>query len=198
MPPVPSGFGAQLDSRGVRLPQGAVPAAADRRDLDARALEVLWPQCELGLGSFLVQLLGDRPAAEDVLQETWIVASTAPFGELEHQRAWLYGVARRLALRSLRSDRRRRYYEHRAAPSEAAEYAAASVDALFVAATLRKVLEPEERAMVLLRYSHGFDAAELAEILGITQEATRKRLSRATTRLADAIREIESRSLDTR
>ena len=44
---------------------------------------------------------------------------------------------------------------------------------------LERHLDPDERALLLLRYLHGFDATELAQIVGISPEAVRQRLSRS-------------------
>lgn len=51
---------------------------------------------------------------------------------------------------------------------------------------LARTLSPEDRALVLLRYLHGFDAVELGEMTGSTPEAVRQRLSRACARLRAA------------
>lgn len=162
--------------------------------LREQGLEATWADCERRLGLFLVQLLRDRHAAEDVLQETWIVASRTDFPSIEQPTAWLYGVARRVALKHMRSDRRRRHYETQASVPESIDPATESIDAVFVSETLERALDPDERALVLLRYRHGFSAIELADMLRISPEAARKRLSRATTRLAAAIRSTTNTS----
>ena len=170
------------------------PAARDRfrsplATDQAEFLEALFAQCEQGLGSFLVQMLRNRETAQDVLQETWIVAHKTKLHQVEHPRAWLYGVARRVALKAMRSDRRRRFYEHQAATSEHVEsHELGVLDAATVHQTLQRVLEPEDRALVVLRYLHGFSGHELAIMVGLTPEAARKRLSRCTSRLATEIR----------
>jgi RNA polymerase sigma factor (sigma-70 family) len=51
---------------------------------------------------------------------------------------------------------------------------------------LERHLEPDERALLLLRYLHGFNAAELAQIMGVTPEAVRQRLSRSRGKLIAA------------
>src|SRR4051812_34559083 len=63
---------------------------------------------EQRLGRFLVQLVGDRTLAEDLLQEVFLTAlrretALAAAGD---QSAWLFGVARNHALAALRSRRR--------------------------------------------------------------------------------------------
>jgi RNA polymerase sigma factor (sigma-70 family) len=51
---------------------------------------------------------------------------------------------------------------------------------------LERELAPELRALVLLRYVHGFQAAELAEMTGLSPDAVRQRLARGRTRLLAA------------
>ncbi len=52
---------------------------------------------------------------------------------------------------------------------------------------LERVLDPEDRAIVVLRYLHGFDAPAIAEITGRSPDAVRKRLERARARLAQEV-----------
>jgi RNA polymerase sigma factor (sigma-70 family) len=59
---------------------------------------------------------------------------------------------------------------------------------------LERTLNAEDRALVLLRYLHDLDAAELAEISGLSPEAVRQRLSRARSRLAAAANQRPDRS----
>ena len=51
---------------------------------------------------------------------------------------------------------------------------------------LERELSSELRALVLLRYVHGFRAAELAEMTGLSAEVVRQRLSRGRARLLAA------------
>ena len=174
----------------MKLPRTNLRVRPQRRPRDTTSLDAVWAENARGVGLVLIQLLGDRPTAEDVLQETWIVAHKTGLAGVDHPRAWLYTVARRIALNRLRSDRRRRYYEHQAARPEAT--GESQVDAISIATTLHETLDPDDRLLVLLRYRQGFDATELAEVFDITPDALRKRLSRATIRLAEAIRNADA------
>ncbi|MDP9222490.1 MAG: sigma-70 region 4 domain-containing protein, partial [Actinomycetota bacterium] len=55
---------------------------------------------------------------------------------------------------------------------------------------LERHLDADERALLLLRYLHGFDANELAEIVGSTPQAVRQRLSRSRRALVARDEEI--------
>jgi RNA polymerase sigma-70 factor (ECF subfamily) len=143
-------------------------------------LERLFEQHQRRLGQFLVHVVRNRALAEDLLQETFLAAWAArdDLGTVTHPEAWLFGIARHRALRALRgASRMRRALERAASAREVFdEGPALAVDTL---ALLHRVLGPEDRALVVLRYVHGFDAPELAEMTGRSPAAIRKRLERA-------------------
>jgi DNA-directed RNA polymerase specialized sigma24 family protein len=53
---------------------------------------------------------------------------------------------------------------------------------------LQRTLDPEDRALLILRYMHDFEATELAAMTGRSPEVIRQRLSRARVRLIRASR----------
>lgn len=136
------------------------------------------------LGRYLVAMVRDRALAEDLLQDTFCDALRAreQLGRIENERAWLYGIARHRALRALRRGRRfQRAVVRLAGSRETAEEGDETLVALLD--LLERELSPEERALVLLRYVHGFQAAELAAMTGLSPEAVRQRLARGRARL---------------
>ena len=147
-------------------------------------IERLFEQHERRLGQFLVHVVRDRALAEDLLQETFLAAWRArdDLGEVRNAEAWLFGIARHRALRALRgASRMRRALERAGSARETFdEGPALAVDTL---ALLHRVLGPEDRALVVLRYVHGFEAPELAQMTGRSPAAIRKRLERARTAL---------------
>jgi len=125
--------------------------------------------------------------AQDVVQTVFMVlakkASTIPANVA--LAGWLFTVTRYAAADALRSDRRRRRYER-----EAAQMA----EALHDSGTDWEQLAPHlenglthlaggERDAVLLRYFQGKSMRETAAVLGITEDAAAKRVSRALERL---------------
>jgi RNA polymerase sigma-70 factor (ECF subfamily) len=132
-------------------------------------------------------MVRDRAVAEDLLQDTFHDAFRAreQLRGVANPEAWLFGMARNRALSSLRRGRRLQTAVSRLVrrPAKAQE-----VDHEVVA--LRDLLErhvsPEDRALLLLRYLHGFGAAELAEMTGRSAEAVRQRLARARAKLLAA------------
>jgi RNA polymerase sigma-70 factor (ECF subfamily) len=136
------------------------------------------------LGRYLVAMVRDRSLAEDLLQDTFCDALRAQeqLPRIDNERAWLYGIARNRALRALRGGRRLQRALGRLAGSrepvrEADEELFALLD------LLERELSPELRALVLLRYVHGFQAVELAEMTGLSPDAVRQRLARGRARL---------------
>jgi RNA polymerase sigma-70 factor (ECF subfamily) len=149
------------------------PAAVD--------IAELFVQCERPLGKFLVQMVGDRTLAEDLLQDVFhdAVRGQQALAAAASPSAWLFGIARNHALSAVRRQRRfRRAVEllGRRRDSDAGEF-----EREFVAVRdlLERHLGPDDRALVLLRYLHGFDACELARMTGLSPVAVRQRLTRA-------------------
>jgi RNA polymerase sigma factor (sigma-70 family) len=160
------------------------------RDAEASAHEfdLMVAAHQRRLGQFLVQMVGSGELAEDLLQETFLAAyrDRHQMAGLDSVTAWLFAIARNRALHALRTRRRREAGLRRLAllfqdtdddPSEA----------VAVRELLEQHLDADERALLILRYLHGFDSRELAEIVNASPEAVRQRLSRARRRLLDQV-----------
>ena len=153
----------------------------------AEVVERLFSSCELRLGRFLAQMVDDRSLAEDLLQDSFYEAFRCrdQLHAVANPEAWLFGIARNRALAALRRRRRLRGALERLAqrpePPERDD-----LELLAVRDLLQRHLDPEDRALLILRYLHGFGAPELAAITGRTPEAVRQRLARATGRLIRA------------
>ena len=148
-------------------------------------LDALLKASERQLGQFLVQVMRSRTLAEDVLQETLLVAieRRSELESLENPRAWLFGVARNRALHALRRGRRARAAVERLAHRR--DDARDPAEAVAVRDLLVRTLSPDDRMLVVLRHVHGFTSGELAEMTGASEPAIRQRLSRARRRLVD-------------
>lgn len=131
-------------------------------------------------------MVRDRSLAEDLLQDSFHDALRARSQLLEapNAEAWLFGIARNRALSALR--RRRRLSVALARLPRPRERCDHVQEVMALWDLLERHLDPDERSLLLLRYLHGFEAAELAEIAGITPEAVRQRLSRSRRRLIAA------------
>jgi len=133
-----------------------------------------------------LRLVGDASRADDLVQETWRAALERPPRHAENLRGWLAAVVRNVARQLGRSDARRATREERAS-SDSDE---PSLDELAARATLQRdvvdhvlALEPELRAVVLLRYFDGHPPREIARRTGVPVKSVHSRISRALDRL---------------
>ena len=154
---------------------------ARSRDVDAgQAVTVLYREHATGLIRLAVVMLGDRPTAEDVVQEAfcglyrrWAHLSD-PAKSLPYVRSAVLNGCRTVIRRRSRHDGRL-----------AAEPAAASAehDALLgeehraVIQGVRK-LPPRQREALVLRYFMDLDVPEIAQSMGISPGTVKSTLSR--------------------
>src|SRR5262249_34587926 len=141
---------------------------------------------ERAVGQFLAAMVRDHAVAEDLCQETFLAAlQQARRGVvIEHQRAWLLGVARHRALHHLRGWRRAQEALGRLASGR--EPSQPGPEPTDTRELLIGQLGPRDRALVILRYVHGFTGCELARLCGTSEEAVRQRLLRAARKLRNA------------
>ena len=138
-------------------------------------------------------LLADPHAAEDVLQETWLVAMQRPPGRLDGHESlggWLRAVVRSLALKRRRGESRRDRRERAAARPESLSAADEVVER---ADTLRRlveaVVELEEpyRTALFLRFFEELAPREIALRLGVPVATVRSRVQRGLARLRERL-----------
>lgn len=129
---------------------------------------------------------GDDQLAEDAAQSAWPIAwrKLGSIREPDRLRAWLVSVAVNEAKQLIRKRRRRHQVESVAQepslPSQSDP--AANIDLLDLRTVLAR-LDPDDRALLAMRYVAGFNATELSTALGISPSGTRNRLERLLARL---------------
>jgi RNA polymerase sigma-70 factor (ECF subfamily) len=132
---------------------------------------------------YLCSVLRDPAWAEDLAQETFVRALQARrrLPEVRNPRAWLYRVATNAALNALRRRRRFAWLPWRASdvPHHAPDVADQVAGHHELEAALGS-LAPAYRASLLLYAQFGLSPAEVAEALGLSLAAARKRIYRAT------------------
>ncbi len=132
------------------------------------------------LRALALGLLRDEHLAEDVVQDSLAAALVA--GERRKWRSWLGAVARNIASKVRRGERRREARGRRGARPEslpsAADLAAQLELQRRVVAAVSELDEPH-RSTVVFRYLHGLDAAEIARREGVPPATVRARVSRA-------------------
>lgn len=157
----------------------AAIAANDARKAVRLAAE-LYAQ---GVGRLCMAFVRDQGLAEDLTQETFVTAlqSFDRYGKTGSFRAYLYGIARHLAIAALEKKR-----VARAATSNMETAAERSSEDVILAREDRSRLEnalgklrPSDREVLLLRYVTDLEYSEVAIVLSCDEPAVRKRVSRA-------------------
>jgi RNA polymerase sigma-70 factor (ECF subfamily) len=140
-------------------------------------------------------ICGDGERARDAAQRTWLEAWRArrQVRDPERIRSWLATIALREARREVGRSRRRSVRELPASTVDpgvldrttAIQPPAADPDLAQALAGL----DPDDRAIVTLRYVLGFDSFEIGRMTGRSPSGTRARLARLLARLRDDLRE---------
>src|SRR3954454_6067002 len=193
----------------VGMAQGVRTPLAERSDDqlgalvaqgDEQAFAELYQRYFRGLYDFTLRTLRDRDAASDVVQTTFVKAWAAlrsPKG-VENVKAWLYAVARNLAIDELR--RRQRIAprsgeseedpiytivdESRLSDPSVAAHDQELVDLVWESAA---ALSPSEYSLLDMHLRQGLDADEISEALGVAKGAVYTRLTRLRDSLDEAV-----------
>ena len=166
---------------------------------DRAALEQLLSKYEARIFRFGMRMCRDREDAQDVLQETLLALTkgVADFRGASSLSTWLFTVARSFCIKQ----RRRSKHAPSAVASLSSDHVAEQVASNDAAPDERSeqrelqralsdaiaALDLKYREVLLLRDVEGMTAAEVAEVLGISVEATKSRLHRARAQLREAL-----------
>lgn len=145
---------------------------------DERAATQLVGRHASGLARY-VSSLGERDAAEEVVQDTFVRAfsSLDSFRGESSLRTWLFTIARRLVVDRRRARRRRREVGELDDVDAATEFTA--LDDMIAGEAEVKVreavrrLSPTQREVFLLRVNEGMSYRDIAETVGTTEGAAR-------------------------
>jgi RNA polymerase sigma-70 factor (ECF subfamily) len=161
---------------------------AEARAGSPDALSALYLEHGAALFRLAFRLVGAREDAEDVVHDVFVGLPGALQRYEERGRlvGWLKRVTARVALMRLRSGRRRREVALDNAAEQAEPPRASERDGLQAAVN---ALPDHLRAVLVLKEIEGYAHGEIAELLGISEGASRVRLTRALKRLRN---ELES------
>lgn len=184
--------------RQTPSPQWHAQTVAALRAGDPHTLSEIYQHYRARLFGYLLRMAGDRPTAEDLLQETWLrVARAAPRLREDTQiDAWLFTVARNTFI----SERRWRFLDATRLlklqwlPSSAPRTPLMEVETRAEQLRLEQALarlDLADKEILLLVGAEGFTPLEVSQILGVSPEVARKRLSRARARLGELMGERE-------
>jgi RNA polymerase sigma factor (sigma-70 family) len=157
--------------------------------------DALYRETASDVYAYVMTLLRDRAAAEDVTAQTFERAYRKQAGfdaGRGSQRAWLFGIARNAALDELRA--RKRTAALHGDPEDPGAATASSPDDDAEEAALRRAtvraalagLDPRDRELIALKFHAGLGNAEIAKVLGISVANAGTRVHRAVTRLRKA------------
>ena len=185
---------------------------------DHQAFQALVLRYEPRLLTYLIHMLRDEENARDILQETFISAFRAlprwippdsarakkPMPDDEYPLApWLYRIATNCALNFLQKSSMPKISLHlltEGSPSHALSKSepidpAQLVENQYATRELLqealRQLPPEEAACLIFRFVSGERYTEIAQRMGLTPEAVRKRVTRSIQALRAAYQELE-------
>lgn len=125
-------------------------------------------------------ILKNENDVKDVLQETFIkyMTKSPEFKSEDHKKAWLIKVSQNKCKEFLRFHKR-----HASVPLEEVEESISVTDGMdaYTSETLSLIwnLKYKLKSVVILYYIEGYSVKEVAQILGISESAVKKRLERA-------------------
>jgi RNA polymerase sigma-70 factor, ECF subfamily len=162
-----------------------------RTRTDAETFAALYQRMFPRVYAYVMSLLRDRAAAEDVTAQAFERAYRKR-GSYRARRgspeAWLLGIARNAALDELRRKGRRAGLE-----GEPADHGAPTAEDQAELALRREVvrsalraLDGHERDLLSLKFSAGLSNAEIGHVLGVSETNAGTRLHRALTKLRKA------------
>lgn len=142
--------------------------------------------------SLIARITGDRTAAEDLAQETFVKAhrSLGAFDATRRLSSWLFRIAHNTALDALRRSRRSPVDQERPAEAESEPAVPPGPDPVERAALGRALefalaqLRPDFRTAVLLRYEEGLPFDQIGHVLGVPEATARSHVHRARKELA--------------
>jgi RNA polymerase sigma-70 factor, ECF subfamily len=166
-------------------------------DAQAQRVAELFEQHRPAVYAYLVRITRDSALAEELTQDTFlkVYASRDRLDGIENQRAWIFRIATNTCLTALRRRRRFRWLPWEGGAGQEGDAQRDAQCALVERDAVERALaalSEEYRVPLLLFSHHGFRAAEIAEILGISEGAVKTRVYRAKAMFLRAYRDGES------
>jgi RNA polymerase sigma-70 factor, ECF subfamily len=180
------------DPRNTGMNETLVAPAIEAPAEAEAAFEALYRSSRDDLFAYVVGLLRDRSAAEDITAQAFERAyrRRSSFNPKRGtHRAWLFGIARNAALDELRH--RKRHAELVSEPVDEAAVGAheEAAETALRRSTIRDALarlSARERELVALKYFAGLDNSEIAAVVGISESNAGTRLHRVIEKLREA------------
>lgn len=175
---------------------------------DVGAFEVLLARHRRPLFNFLLRSVRDPDRAEDLLQDVFmrIIQNAAEFQGQAKFTTWMYTIARNLCVDHARKMSHRRHASLDASPpgqeaaplSERIANSDPAPDRLAVSPVLREhiaaaveALPEEQREVFLMRQLQGLGFADIATVVGVSENTIKSRMRYALERLQEALAPYE-------
>ncbi len=158
-----------------------------------RAFEALYRRYADRVLGFLVKLTGDRSAAEDALQETFlrVYKGLERFDGRRELIGWVLQIARYVAIDAYRVEQKvRRLEEARARPELPPGEAPDPLEASERARLVDEVLEGlslDDRSLLLLRHYEGMTFRAIGEVIDCSARTAQNRVEAAARRFQQAL-----------
>jgi RNA polymerase sigma-70 factor (ECF subfamily) len=161
---------------------------------DRVAMQVLFARHHVRVYRFVLRLLHNDTAAEDVISEVFLDVwrQADKFEGRSAVSTWLMAIARFKALSLMRKRREEELDDETAAsiedPSDGPEVAAAKSDKSEKLRQCLTALSPEHREIIDLVYYHEKSVEEVAQIVGIPENTVKTRMFYARKKLGELCR----------
>ena len=155
------------------------------RERDAQAFRALIDRLQQPITGYLHRLVGDREVALDLAQDTFVQV----FKEIDKTSgqfaldAWIYRIATNYGLRYLKRKRLRQFVRLDSRESYDESLAIAGpedqTETRILVEQALGALKPIDAAVLQLHFGNGFTYEEISEVIEMSSEAVRKRVSRS-------------------
>jgi RNA polymerase sigma-70 factor (ECF subfamily) len=171
------------------LADGGNGAAPEQAEL----LRVLYDEHATALWRYTYSLVGDSGRAEDIVQETLLRAWQRPRvldQSVASARAWLFTVARNMAVDEHRSARNRREHHTDNPPEQSTpDQSDRAVDGWLIAEALAR-LSTDHREVIVRAYYRGLSTHQIATELSIPEGTVKSRMHYGMRALRSALTEM--------
>ena len=155
------------------------------REGNAEAFGLVIELYQRPIGAYLYRLTGEYETARDLTQDTFIQAyqSLRKNKDEIQLKAWLYGIATNKALQYRRHKKIITFVPFddgsNADPPDGKNQPDNLAEKIMIEAAMLKVPE-EQRVCMMLHFVEGFKYREIAQTLGISEDAVRMRVARGS------------------
>jgi len=167
---------------------------------DESAIRELYARYSGAISTVARSIVRDAGLVDEVVQQTFLKAwrSSSSFDPTRELAPWLYSIARRTAIDTLRREQRPTTGDHE--PETDQPVTGIGFDQVYEAFEVRRAVDtlpPDERTVVELSHRLGLTHAEIAEQLAIPLGTVKSRSARAHGRLVRELSHLRTEKIET-